>query len=203
MTPSRRVTFSITAQPLAGFNPCSAHRKGRRSDHAVGQPDNPTGQHHRRLDASSVQGREREFSPAENDLTGPKALRWRNRSAYLIQTCRSCPVLALCRQQRIQLENTVGAPLGVMAGMLNTTEQEFPAHARHRRRHSAGRCGPPLEPPGRWPTGGQPWPGHPSAAHNGVVRRIDALTSAKFASIGITNPSGCRRELVASRGSRH
>ena len=66
-------------------------------------------------------GREREFSPAENDLTGPKALRWRNRSAYLIQTCRTCPVLALCRQQRIQLENTVGAPLGVMAGLLNTT----------------------------------------------------------------------------------
>ena len=65
-------------------------------------------------------GREREFSPAEDDLTGPKALRWRNRSAHLIQTCSTCPVLTWYRQQRIQLESTVGAPIGVMAGMLNT-----------------------------------------------------------------------------------
>lgn len=61
---------------------------------------------------AQCRGREREFSPAENDLSGPKAVGWRNRSAQLIQTCNTCPVLALCRQQRIHLESTVGAPPG-------------------------------------------------------------------------------------------
>ena len=74
-------------------------------------------------------GREREFSPAETDITGPKAVGWRNRSSRLIQTCNTCPVLALCRQERIHLESTVGAPLGVMAGMINANHRG----ASHRR----------------------------------------------------------------------
>lgn len=68
-------------------------------------------------------GREAEFSPAETDLAGPKAVGWRNRSAQLVQTCSTCPVLTLCREQRMQLENTVGAPIGVMAGMINADQR--------------------------------------------------------------------------------
>lgn len=129
-TPTGSHLFGQPPNQWRGQPGATAPNRGRCSDHAVGHPETSTSQ--RTVDdwtQALCKGREREFSPAETDITGPKAVGWRNRSSRLIQTCNTCPVLALCRQERIHLESTVGAPLGVMAGMINANHRG----ASHRR----------------------------------------------------------------------